>query len=113
MQWLKMANMALSFVLELAMLAALGHWGYQSGQSPALKILLALGAALPAALIWGFFAAPKASRRLRGPTLALLEIVLLGAGAAALFASGQTRLAWVYLAALVVNRVLWIVWRQE
>ena len=41
------------------------------------------------------------------------EIVLLGAGAAALFTSGQTRLAWIYALALALNRILWIVWGQE
>ncbi len=112
MEILKAINMGLSFFLELGMLAALGFWGFKTGQGRVLGILLGLGAPLLAAVVWGVFAAPKSSTRLHGAALAGLEIVLLGAGAAALAAAGQTRLAWVYALLLVVNRVLWVVWKQ-
>lgn len=113
MTLLKSINIGLSFLLELAMLAALGYWGFKTGQGRILGVLLGLGAPVLAAVLWGFFAAPKAATRLHGLGLAVFEIVLLGTGAAALFAGGQTRLAWIYALALALNRVLWIVWGQE
>jgi hypothetical protein len=112
MEILKLVNVGLSFGLELCLLAALGFWGFHSGSGWGMKITLGLGAPLLAALAWGLFAAPASHRRLSGLALTALEIVLLGAGAVALFAAGQTRLAWVYALFLLVNRVLWIVWRQ-
>jgi hypothetical protein len=112
MEILKWTNMGLSFLLELGMLAGLGLWGFKTGQGWVMRIVLGLGAPLLAGVIWGVFCAPKAQTRLQGLALAGLEIALLSAGAAALYAAGQTRLAWIYALLLVVNRVLWVVWKQ-
>jgi hypothetical protein len=112
MEILKWANMGLSFLLELGMLAALGFWGFKTGQGWGMRILLGLGAPLLAGVIWGLFAAPKAQKRLQGLALTGLEIALLGAGVAALSAAGQFRLAWIYAVLLVINRIVWIVWKQ-
>jgi hypothetical protein len=110
MEILKTANLGLSFLLELCMLAGLGYWGFKTGQGWGVKVLLGIGAPLLAAAVWGVFAAPAARTRLKGFSLALLEIFLLGSGAAALYFAGQNRLAWIYAAALVINRILWVIW---
>ena len=41
---LKNANLALAFFLELGVLAALGYWGFNSGQGTIAKIGLGIGA---------------------------------------------------------------------
>ena len=46
------ANLALRFILELCALAALGYWGFQTGQNLFVKIVLAIGAPLLAAYDW-------------------------------------------------------------
>ena len=55
------ANDGLRFVLELAALTALGYWGFAEHEG-VLQWLLGLGAPLLAAVVWGAFVAPKASR---------------------------------------------------
>ncbi len=54
------ANLALRFLLELCLLAALANWGFQAGSGWLAKIGLGLGAPLLAAVIWGIFISPKA-----------------------------------------------------
>jgi len=61
MVFLKSANLALAFLLELCMLAALGYWGFITGESSVSRISLGLGAPLLAAIIWGTFLSPKAA----------------------------------------------------
>jgi hypothetical protein len=105
-------NAGLSFLLELSMLASLGYWGFKTGESWVVKAFLGLGAPALAAVLWGIYCAPKAAKRLQGWSLAGLEIVLLSTGAAALYFSGQAQLAWIYTLLLVINRILWIAWKQ-
>ena len=65
MNALKMANLALAFLLELCALAAFAWWGYQTGQGTLAKIALAVGAPLVVAVFWGLFVAPRAVFTLR------------------------------------------------
>lgn len=109
----KSANLALSFLLELSALAALGYWGFQTGPSTLLKILLGIGAPLLAAVIWGLFAAPKASRRLRGFALYLLKAAVFVTAILALAAAGQGTLAGIFAVAVLVNFILTALWRQN
>jgi hypothetical protein len=43
---LRSANLALAFVLELCLLAAVGYWGFHVQASTALQIVLGIGAPL-------------------------------------------------------------------
>ena len=52
---LKALNAGLAFALELAMLAALGYWGYKFGGALWLKWLLAIALPVLAATGWGLF----------------------------------------------------------
>ena len=58
---LKPLNLGLRFVLELCMLVALGIWGFSQ------NVVLGIAAPLAAAVVWGLWIAPKATRRLRDP----------------------------------------------
>ena len=40
---LKSVNLALAFLLELAMLAAYAYWGFQAGTSIIMKVVLGIG----------------------------------------------------------------------
>lgn len=109
---MKTLNLALAFVLELCLLAALGYWGWQTGGTLPVQIALGIGAPLLVAIVWGIFAAPASRRRLKQPWLTLLKIVLFGAGAFALFVVGQTMLAVFFILLFGVNLVLAFVWGQ-
>lgn len=113
MDLLKAVNLALTFFLELAMLAALGYWGFRASDSVPVQLLLGLGAPLIAILIWARFMAPKATSHLTGLPYLLLKAVLFGAAALGLIAVGQPAWALVFVIVSVINQILLIVWRQQ
>ena len=107
------ANLALRFALELAALAALAYWGFHTGDSAIADVALGGGAPLLAAFVWGTYAAPKSTRRLRGTALVAVQLTVLGAGAAALAAAGRPVSGAVMAAVVVVNAVLMAAWGQQ
>jgi hypothetical protein len=112
MNILKGINLGVRFLLELSMLAAVGYWGFKTHSSWAMKILFGIGLPILIAVIWGYFMAPKSTHRLSGIPFTIMDFVLLGSGAVALYASGQMTLAWVYAVVLVISEVLRLVWKQ-
>jgi hypothetical protein len=112
MNALKGINLGVRFLLELSMLAAVGYWGFKTHSSWALKILFGIGLPVLLAVTWGYFMAPRSTHRLSGIPFVIMDIVLLGSGAVALYASGQKSLAWVYAIVLVVSEILRLIWNQ-
>lgn len=106
-------NLALRFVLELAMLAALAAWGVHTGRSTAADLALGIGAPAVAAILWGRYAAPRSAARLRGVALRVLQLFLLGLGAAALIAAGWVLLGVIFALAIAVNALLLELWGQN
>lgn len=106
------ANLALRFLLELCVLAALAYWGSKTGSGLLTKILFAIGAPLLAAVVWGMFGSPGASMPLHGVWHLLLEGVVFGSGAVALHAAGRPGFALAFVLTVVINRVLMYVWGQ-
>lgn len=111
MDVLKLLNLALRFLLELCMLAAVGYWGFKSQSGLPMKFLFGIGLPVLIAVLWGMFLAPRATRPLRGASFLALELVLFASGAVALFASGKPTLGWIYTITLVVNKILLTVWK--
>ena len=107
----KAMNLAVAFILELAMLAAFAWWGFHTGDSTIVRILLGIGVPVLVAVIWGIFMAPNSSRRFRGAAYLLLKIVLFGLAVAALVAVGQMILGIILGVVFLVNTVLLYVWR--
>lgn len=104
-------NLGLKFLLELAAIASLAVWGWQVG-SPAVGVVMAVVAPVAGMVVWGLFAAPKATRRL--PTLwrVPLELGIFLLSVLALAAAGHPLLAALLLAAIVVNTVGLAAFRQ-
>lgn len=107
-----MLNLVLRFVLELALLAAFGYWGFKTGGRLPARWLLGIGVPLLAAMIWGMFLSPKASLPLEAPLRLAIELVLFGLAAAALYASGHPGWAAALPVLWAVNRTLMAVWHQ-
>ena len=103
---IKNANLALAFFLELGVLAALGYWGFQTGQGTIARIGLGIGAPVVAVVMWGLFGAPKAVWHLNGPWRLILEVVFFGSAAVALFAAGQRVLGVAFALVFVLNSIL-------
>ncbi|WP_406064952.1 YrdB family protein [Streptomyces sp. NBC_01077] len=99
-------NEGLAFLLELAALAVLARWGWESAETFAPRLLLAVAAPTAAAVLWGMFAAPKA--RVRVPLAGVLAVkaLVFGAAAAALHALGRDGWAIAFAVVVVVNTAL-------
>jgi Protein of unknown function (DUF2568). len=112
MDVLKGFNLLIRFLLELCLLAAVGYWGFKTHSAWAMKIAFGIGLPILIAVLWGLFIAPRAVYPLKGISYLVVELILLGSGAAALFASGKANLGWIYTVVLVINKVLLILWKQ-
>jgi uncharacterized protein DUF2568 len=107
------ATLALKFVLELCMLAALAYWGAQAGGSTAGDVALGVGAPLVAAVVWGVYAAPRSARRLPRARRVVFESCVFALAAVALAAAGAPILAAVFAALVAVDTVLVLRWEAE
>jgi hypothetical protein len=112
MNALKGINLLVRFLLELCMLAAVGYWGFKTQSTWGMKILFGIGLPVLIAVIWGYFMAPRSTHRLSGVPFTVMDIILLGSGAVALYASGLLTLAWIYAVVLIVSEILRLVWKQ-
>ena len=110
---MKSSNLALRFLLELGALAGLAHWGWQTGTSRAGQYLLAGGAPLLAALIWGRLVAPKAPSRLEDPVRAGVEVVFFGTATTALVLAGAVSVGIAFGILAVVSLGLMFVLGQR
>jgi hypothetical protein len=68
--------LAVRFVAELAMLAALAWGGFHLAGDTALRLGLAVVLPVTAAGVWGLWVAPRATRRLKDPARAVVELML-------------------------------------
>jgi Protein of unknown function (DUF2568) len=101
MESVRVANLGLRFLLELALLAALAYWGWHE-RGVALAILLPL----LAAVVWGSFVAPKARFPVSVPVRLAIELTLFGLAVAGLFAAGADALAIAFAVAVVLSAAI-------
>ena len=102
---IKNANLALAFLLELGVIAALSYWGFQTDQGTIAKFGLGIGAPVLAIVVWWLFGAPQAMWHLNGVFHLLLEVIFFGSAAVALYASGQHVLGVAFALLFVLNTV--------
>ncbi len=112
METVKVLNTGLSFLLELALLAALGYWGFQGEKTVWIKLGLGIGTPLAVALLWGLFLAPKADHRLKSTAGVVLSLGLFGLAAFALYQTHHPALATALAIIALFNRILVLVWKQ-
>jgi hypothetical protein len=110
---MRVANLALRFLLELALLGALAAWGFRAAEGTVASLALGLGAPLAAAVLWGAFVAPKAPRRLDDPWRLVLEVALFGTGVAALAAAGAPPLGAAFGLVVAANLVAMVAFGQR
>lgn len=109
---IKGANLALTFLLELGVLAGLAYWGWTLGGNLPEKFALGGALAVIALVVWAQFGAPQSVRRLQGNAYWALRAAFDLAGALAFFAGGLrvTAIAFAIVAAL--NVALGYTWDQ-
>ena len=97
------AALAVRFIVELLGVVAVAYWGWQTGPEGIGRIVLAVGAAVALIVVWAFVVAPKADNALRQPVRDIIGTVLLLVAAGGLAAAGQTGLAVVFAAVVVID----------
>lgn len=107
------AALALKFVLELCMLAALAYWGAQAGGSTAGDVVLAIAAPLAAAAVWARYAAPRSPRRLPRARRVALESCVFAIATVALAAAGAPVAAAAFAALAALDTVLLLRWEPQ
>ena len=108
----KSINAGLAFLLELAMLAAFGYWGFQGEKSIWLKWGLGIGTPLVVAILWGLWFAPRANKRLNSLWGTLLSLGLFCLAALALYQTNHPALAITLAVIAILNRILVLLWQQ-
>ena len=97
------ALMAVSFVLEVALLGAGALWAL--GALPLAPAVAVLVTVIPLMVFWGLFMSPKARFRVSPVPHALLSHALFAAGAVMLVVAGQPVLA-IAMGALTVASIV-------
>ena len=110
LEFIKGANLALRFLLELCALVALGYWGFKTGSGAIAKVALGIGAPLVAAVVWGVFVAPRAPVEPPGVVVLLLQVLVFGSAAAGLAATGHRTLAFVFAVVVLINAIVVYAW---
>jgi hypothetical protein len=108
----RLVNEGLAFVFELLALAALAYWGVKTGDGVVLKVVLGLGTPVLAAIVWGLFAAPRATFGLPIAAVLMVKAVVFGGAAVALFAAGQHVLAVVFAVLVAANTAIVTTFRR-
>jgi hypothetical protein len=89
---LRAAALAVRFVVELCLLAAVAYWGATISAGVAVRVIVAVVATAAVAVVWGVFVSPKARVPLGRTAWVAVQVVLFGLEVAALVAAGQTAL---------------------
>jgi hypothetical protein len=110
-------NLALRFVLEIAALGALGHWGWRQTDGW-LRFVLAFGVPLLAAILWATFRVPNDPGvppvAVPGIVRLALELGFFAIAIWALFATDATTLGWILSGAVALHyitsydRMVWL-----
>lgn len=103
---LKWGNLALAFLLELCLLAALAYWGFHAVSAWPVRIALGIGIPLAVAVFWGIFMAPRARYPVSRALYWINYAALFGLGALALGAAGQQTLAVIFAVVTFLNAIL-------
>lgn len=103
---IRTVNLGVAFLLELAVLLAVGYWGFALTQGLVTRLLAGLGGPVLMAVLWGVFAAPKASAPLHGVADVAFRIGWFGVGAVALWGSGMPVAALALAALYAVNALM-------
>ena len=98
-------NLLLAFLVELVALGIFAWWGWAESGDTAVRIMLAVGLPVVAAVVWGLFAAPTASRGT--PVVrAVVKVVVFALAGAGLWSLGHPLLAVVFVVVVAANLLI-------
>ncbi len=101
----KSINLVISFLLELALVAAVAFWGFTVPLPLVGRVLLGLGSAAVVVAGWALFMAPRARRRVPEPARTVVALALFLTASALLITGGRATTGLVFAAVAVLNAV--------
>ncbi len=113
MNVVKMANLALAFLLEIAVLGSVGWAATTVRSTIAVRVLCAAVVVTVFVGLWAAFGAPNAPVHLNGGLRTAFEIGWFGAGIVALLLKGRTGFAEALGGSVLSNAVLTRLWHQQ
>ncbi|MGZ3752993.1 MAG: YrdB family protein [Mucilaginibacter sp.] len=114
-------NLAVRFLLEIAMLIILGYWGWHLAGN-LLHYIAAAGLPLTAAALWGIFRIPNdpkpAPIAVPGIIRVLLEFMLFGSAVWALLDLDYTKSGWIMAVIVILHYLIsydrtWVMLRNK
>jgi len=103
---LRIINLGVRFLLELAALAAFGYWGATLRASGALRAVLAIVLPLAVAVVWGLFISPKARYSTGRPGQVGLGLIVFLVAALLLWQRGHVAVAATFAATAAASSAL-------
>lgn len=113
MDILKAINLGVSFIIELAMLAALAYWGFHLQLPLVGRILVSLAVLALVVVAWGLWLAPKATYPVGLTLSVIMKLFIFSLASWGLYASNKNSLAITLISIFILNEVLALVWHQE
>jgi hypothetical protein len=98
----KWGNLLLSFLAEVVALGIFAYWGWETGGTTLVRLLLAVALPLVTAVVWGRFAAPTASRTTPAVRWTV-KVLVFGLAGAALWSLGHPLLAVGFVVVVAAN----------
>ncbi|MEZ0611855.1 YrdB family protein [Fibrella sp. WM1] len=112
MNALKTINLALAFLLELALFASLALWGFQQGRTTFTRYAYAIGLTLLGITLWGVLAAPRSAYRLPFAGRLVFELILFLTGAGLLYLTGRHTAGLLFAGLVLVSVLIAFLYKQ-
>lgn len=106
MQTLKALNLLIAFLIEVAMLIALGVVGFEMTNAAPLRYILAVALPTVAIIVWAIWAAPKSKTRLSGKWLLMFKLLIFSITSLLLYYTGHALFAIVFGSGAWINTFL-------
>ena len=103
MATLRVINLVVRFLLELAALAAFAYWAARLDVSRGMRVLLVILAPMVVAVFWGLFVSPKARFSTGRAGQIGLGLIVFLAASAALIVRGQAALGLAFACIAVAS----------
>ncbi len=103
--WIRWINVALRAIMEAGIVVAFGYWGYRTGATTLLKVMLAVSVPLMGFGFWGavdFHQTGKWAEPLR----LTQEMLISGLAAVAFYVKGHHMLGWALALISIVHHIL-------
>jgi Na+/melibiose symporter-like transporter len=107
---MRAANLGLRFLLELGALAAVGYWGWKTGDG-LLGWALAIAAISAVIAVWALFVSPKHTVETSKPVSFAIELAVWLAAGAGLYTTGHEALGLAFAGVSMASGALNYAWR--